>query len=82
LAHAIEPKLYRLNRQEKIQEIKVFARLRESAAIAGVEQVRMMEGVEGMGARGGAVSRGSAVDRTSELEESMAADGIPFREEE
>lgn len=82
-ARSVEPRLYGLNKDKQIQEIRIFARLREStASIAEDSAIRMMEGVEGVGARGGAVSRGSTVDRNSELEEAMSADGIPFREEE
>jgi hypothetical protein len=82
-ARAIEPKLYGLNKQDQIQEIRVYARLRESTAgVAESSAVRMLEGVEGVGARGGSVSSRTTVDRDSELVESMAGDGIPFKEDE
>jgi len=80
-ARTIAPKLYGLSEKAQVREIKYHARLIESTreAVSDGSGERLMESVEGMGARGGSVSRmGSSEGVTSELAESMAQDGIPF----
>ena len=80
-ARTLAPKLFGLPEKEQVREIKYHARLLESTQ--GAVEERLMEGVDGVGARGGAVSGSrSTADGNSALVEAMASDGIPFKGDE
>lgn len=82
-AKTLEPKLFGLSTKQQIREINFHSRLLESTkeAITGSSSERLMESVEGTGARGGAVSRGTTDNENSELVDAVASDGIPMKEE-
>jgi len=83
-ARTLEPKLYGMKRGEQIQEIKLHARLLESASDSVVHRFREAdadsEGVEGAPGRGTAVSQFGTSGGHSDLAEGLAADGVPMRQ--
>lgn len=79
-ARQLRESLYGLNKKEQVHEIKMAARLLESATEGAI--ARLSESVDGAGARGGVVSWRPAGAENSELLEGFASDGIPVKEEE
>jgi hypothetical protein len=80
VAKEIAPQLYSMPYQEQVRQIKVYARLLESAQEGSL--VRMQESVEGIGVRGGAAFRESAASGNSDLADSLEQDGIPLKQQD
>jgi hypothetical protein len=79
-ARTLRESLYGLNRKEQVHEIKMAARLLESATEGAI--ARLSESVDGAGARGGVVSWRPTGAENSELLDGLASDGIPVKEDE
>jgi hypothetical protein len=80
VARQLRESLYGLTRKEQVHEIKMAARLLESATEGTI--ARLSENVDGAGARGGVVSWRPTGADNSALLEGFASDGIPVKQDE